>query len=86
MTSTADRLAHQRERAQGLGTNQCAVKFSQQDYQALRQRCLERGNLFEDDLFPAESGSLGYNELGRYSTKTRDVVWKRPTVRPRNLK
>ncbi|XP_071754038.2 calpain-2 catalytic subunit-like [Centroberyx gerrardi] len=79
MTSTAGQLAHQREREQGVGTNQHAVKFSQQDYQALRQRCLERGTLFEDDCFPAESRSLGYNELGPYSSKTRGVVWKRPT-------
>ncbi|KAM3863037.1 calpain-2 catalytic subunit-like [Diretmus argenteus] len=79
MTSTAGRMARQKERAQGIGTNQDAVKFSQQDYQALRQRCLERGSLFEDDRFPAESGSLGFNELGRYSSKTRGVVWKRPT-------
>ncbi|KAL2083282.1 hypothetical protein ACEWY4_021055 [Coilia grayii] len=35
--------------------------------------------LFEDDRFPAESQSLGYNELGPYSSKTRGVVWKRPT-------
>ncbi|KAM4607890.1 calpain-2 catalytic subunit-like [Polymixia lowei] len=79
MTSMAGHLAHERERAQGIGTNQHAVKFSQQDYQALHQRCLERGSLFEDDSFPAESRSLGYNELGPYSSKTRDVVWKRPT-------
>ncbi|KAF7657386.1 hypothetical protein LDENG_00028100 [Lucifuga dentata] len=79
MTSTAGRLAREKDRAAGFGTNQQAVKFSQQDYEALRQRCLERGCLFEDDRFPAESKSLGYNELGPFSSKTRGVVWKRPT-------
>ncbi|XP_063730384.1 calpain-8 isoform X2 [Eleginops maclovinus] len=79
MTSTADRLAHQKKRKQGIGTNQKAVKFSQQDYESLRQQCLERGCLFEDNCFPAERKSLGFNELGPYSSKTRDVVWKRPT-------
>lgn len=81
MTSTAERLARQKERAEGIGTNQQAVKFSQQDYETLRQECLKRGRLFEDDCFPAEPKSLGFNELGPYSSKTRGVVWKRPTVR-----
>ncbi|XP_068581007.1 calpain-2 catalytic subunit-like isoform X2 [Cebidichthys violaceus] len=79
MTSTADRLAHQKERQEGIGTNQKAVKYSKQDYDSLRQQCLERGRLFEDNCFPAEHKSLGYNELGPYSSKTRGVVWKRPT-------
>ncbi|XP_041803801.1 calpain-2 catalytic subunit-like isoform X1 [Chelmon rostratus] len=79
MTSTAGRLARQQERAQGIGTNQHAVKFSKQDYESLRQECLKSGRLFEDNCFPAERKSLGYNELGPYSPKTRDVVWKRPT-------
>ncbi|XP_023281629.1 calpain-2 catalytic subunit-like [Seriola lalandi dorsalis] len=79
MTSTAARLARQKEKEHGVGTNQQAVKFSHQDYKTLRQQCLESGQLFEDNCFPAESKSLGYNELGPYSSKTRGVVWKRPT-------
>ncbi|XP_027863484.1 calpain-2 catalytic subunit-like [Xiphophorus couchianus] len=78
MTSTADRLAQQQQRAEGIGTNQKAVKFCDQDYEALRQQCLSRGRLFEDGSFGAESKSLGYNELGPYSSKTRGIVWKRP--------
>ncbi|XP_039994843.1 calpain-2 catalytic subunit-like [Xiphias gladius] len=78
MTSTADRLARQQDRQQGIGTKQHAVKFSQQDYETLRQQCLESGRLFEDSCFPAEIRSLGYSELGPYSSKTRGVVWKRP--------
>uniref|UniRef100_A0A671YMT1 Calpain-2 catalytic subunit-like n=1 Tax=Sparus aurata TaxID=8175 RepID=A0A671YMT1_SPAAU len=78
MTSTAHRLAHQQEREQGIGTNKRAVKFAKQDYETLRQQCLKRGCLFEDNCFPAEHKSLGYNELGPYSSKTRGVVWKRP--------
>ncbi|XP_038162884.1 calpain-2 catalytic subunit-like [Cyprinodon tularosa] len=79
MTSTADRLAHQHQRAEGIGTNQKAVKFCNQDYETLLQQCLSSGCLFEDDCFNAESKSLGYNELGPYSSKTRGIVWKRPT-------
>ena len=81
MTSTADRLARQQQREQGIGTNQKAVKFSNQDYETLHQQCVERGCLFEDDQFPAEPKSLGYKDLGPYSSRTRGVVWKRPTVR-----
>uniref|UniRef100_A0A3Q1AHV9 calpain-2 n=1 Tax=Amphiprion ocellaris TaxID=80972 RepID=A0A3Q1AHV9_AMPOC len=79
MTSKAGRLAHQQKREQGIGTNQHAVKFSQQDYETLRKRCLERGRLFEDTCFPAEGKSLGFKDLGPYSSKTRGIVWKRPT-------
>uniref|UniRef100_A0A4W6C1V4 Calpain 8 n=1 Tax=Lates calcarifer TaxID=8187 RepID=A0A4W6C1V4_LATCA len=73
------RLARQQKREQGIGTNEHAVKFSQQDYESLRRQCLESGRLFEDSVFPAERKSLGYNDLGPYSSKTRGVVWKRPT-------
>ncbi|XP_016892952.1 calpain-2 catalytic subunit-like [Cynoglossus semilaevis] len=79
MTSTADRLAHQQAKEHGIGTNKSAVKFKEQDYEALRQQCLERGRLFEDNYFPAEPRSLGYNDLGPYSPNTRGLVWKRPT-------
>ncbi|XP_047459633.1 calpain-2 catalytic subunit-like [Mugil cephalus] len=79
MTSTADRLARQQERKEGIGTNENAVKFSQQDYETLLQQCLERGRLFEDNCFPAGGTSLGYKELGPYSSKAKGVVWKRPT-------
>ncbi|KAJ8248614.1 hypothetical protein GJAV_G00243890 [Gymnothorax javanicus] len=78
MTSTADTLARMQGRAQGIGTNQNAVKFSRQDYNSLKSRCLERGVLFEDELFPATHRSLGFNQLGPYSSKTQGVVWKRP--------
>uniref|UniRef100_A0A8C9Z8R4 Calpain 8 n=1 Tax=Sander lucioperca TaxID=283035 RepID=A0A8C9Z8R4_SANLU len=78
-TPSTDRLARQQDREQGIGTNEKTVKFSQQDYETLREQCLKSGRLFEDNCFPAERTSIGYNELGPYSSKTRGVVWKRPT-------
>lgn len=81
MTSRADRLAHQQQKERGIGTNKHAVRFSGQDYESLRKECLRSGRLFEDDCFPAGSKSLGYKELGLYSLKTREVVWKRPKVK-----
>ncbi|KAI4812616.1 hypothetical protein KUCAC02_023986 [Chaenocephalus aceratus] len=68
-----------RLRAEGMGTNEHAVPFSNQDYEALKQQCVESGCLFEDDYFPAEPPSLGFKELAPYSSKTRDVEWIRPT-------
>ncbi|CAB1311733.1 unnamed protein product [Coregonus sp. 'balchen'] len=81
MTSMAGRLARQQERDNGAGTNQQAVKYLQQDHETLLQDCLETGSLFQDPSFPAESKSLGYKELGKYSAKTKGLMWKRPTVR-----
>ena len=70
-----------RLRAEGMGSLEQAVKFANQDYEALRQECVESGTLFEDPLFPAEPPSLGFKELAPYSAKTRDVEWMRPSVR-----
>ncbi|TDH11193.1 hypothetical protein EPR50_G00058120 [Perca flavescens] len=78
MTSTAYRLVRQQNREQGIGTNHKMVKFSQQDYKTLRKQCLKSGRLFEDNRFPAEPTSLGYDELGPDSEETKGVVWKRP--------
>uniref|UniRef100_A0A673BD80 Calpain 1, (mu/I) large subunit a n=1 Tax=Sphaeramia orbicularis TaxID=375764 RepID=A0A673BD80_9TELE len=68
-----------RLRAEGMGSNEQAVHFANQDYEALKQQCLESGCLFEDPCFPAEPPSLGFKELAPYSSKTRDVEWMRPT-------
>uniref|UniRef100_A0A8C5CM10 Calpain 11 n=1 Tax=Gadus morhua TaxID=8049 RepID=A0A8C5CM10_GADMO len=62
-----------------MGSKEQAVSFSNQDYEALKQECLEGGFLFEDPCFPAEPPSLGFKELAPYSAKTRDVEWLRPT-------
>uniref|UniRef100_A0A3Q0RNL3 Calpain 1, (mu/I) large subunit a n=1 Tax=Amphilophus citrinellus TaxID=61819 RepID=A0A3Q0RNL3_AMPCI len=68
-----------RLRAEGMGSKDQAVLFASQDYEALKQECLESGCLFEDPYFPAEPPSLGFKELAPYSAKTRDVEWMRPT-------
>lgn len=70
-----------RLRAEGMGSIEQAVLFSNQNYEALKQQCVESGCLFEDPCFPAEPPSLGFKELAPYSSKTRDVEWMRPTVR-----
>uniref|UniRef100_A0A8C8JRI4 Calpain 8 n=1 Tax=Oncorhynchus tshawytscha TaxID=74940 RepID=A0A8C8JRI4_ONCTS len=78
MSSIANHLARRKAREEGEGSNDKAIPFNKQDFQTLRRECLESGKLFSDTSFPADWNSLGYNELGRYSSKTRGVEWKRP--------
>ncbi|KAM4603914.1 LOW QUALITY PROTEIN: calpain-1 catalytic subunit-like [Polymixia lowei] len=73
------RIQRDRQHAEGMGSNDKALRYLNQDYQALRQDCLEAGSLFEDPAFPAEPASLGFKELAPHSAKTRDVEWMRPT-------
>uniref|UniRef100_A0A667W7N9 Calpain 1, (mu/I) large subunit b n=1 Tax=Myripristis murdjan TaxID=586833 RepID=A0A667W7N9_9TELE len=76
-TDAAPRLF--RPQAEGLGSHQQALRFLQQDFQALQQELLQDGQLFQDPTFPAEPASLGFKELAPHSSKTRGVEWKRPT-------
>uniref|UniRef100_A0A4W5PC91 Calpain 2, (m/II) large subunit b n=1 Tax=Hucho hucho TaxID=62062 RepID=A0A4W5PC91_9TELE len=78
MSGMASNLAKKRALAAGFGTNANAVKYLNQDFEALRAQCLNRGGLFSDPTFPAAPESLGFNELGPGSYKTRAVQWKRP--------
>lgn len=80
MAGIAAKLARDREAAEGLGSHERAVKYLNQDYEALRDECLEAGALFQDPSFPAIPSALGFKELGPYSSKTQGIVWKRPTV------
>ncbi|XP_017314425.1 calpain-2 catalytic subunit [Ictalurus punctatus] len=55
-----------------------AKKYLNQDYENLRSQCQKQRKLFCDPHFPAEPRSLGLNELGPDSVKTKGVEWKRP--------
>ncbi|XP_072804783.1 calpain-8 isoform X1 [Vicugna pacos] len=79
MAALATRVSKQRAAAEGLGSNQKAVKYLGQDFQTLRQRCLDSGVLFKDPEFPACPSALGYQDLGPSSPQARGIVWKRPT-------
>uniref|UniRef100_A0AAY4E1T0 Calpain 2, (m/II) large subunit a n=1 Tax=Denticeps clupeoides TaxID=299321 RepID=A0AAY4E1T0_9TELE len=78
MSGVASTLARKRALAAGFGSNANAVKYQNQSFEALRAECLSRGTLFADPAFPAAPESLGFNELGPRSSKTRGVQWKRP--------
>lgn len=75
-----DRLIRERERRDGEGSLNKPIRFNSQDYGALRQECVHRKSLFEDDSFPATVESLGFKELGHKSNKVKNIVWKRPKV------
>ncbi|KAK9967388.1 hypothetical protein ABG768_001791 [Culter alburnus] len=78
MSNIAKVLSRRQDREEGVGTNKNAIPYNKQNYQSLKQECLAKKTLFCDPTFPAESDSLGYNELGQQSIKTRGVEWKRP--------
>uniref|UniRef100_A0A8B9G804 Calpain-1 catalytic subunit n=1 Tax=Amazona collaria TaxID=241587 RepID=A0A8B9G804_9PSIT len=75
----AARLQRDRLKAEGLGQHNNAIKYLNQDYEALKQECIESGTLFRDPQFPAGPSALGFKELGPHSSKTRGVEWKRPS-------
>ncbi|KAH0509714.1 Calpain-13 [Microtus ochrogaster] len=57
-------------------TETSVVKFKNQDFRSLLDRCLSRGQLFIDDTFPAEASSIGQKLLkGKHLSK---LEWKRP--------
>uniref|UniRef100_A0A8C5Q844 Calpain-2 catalytic subunit n=1 Tax=Leptobrachium leishanense TaxID=445787 RepID=A0A8C5Q844_9ANUR len=79
MIGLACKVVHDRAVASGCGTHEKAKKYLDQDFEALRDECLQSGTLFKDPSFPAIHSALGFNELGPNSSKTQGVVWKRPT-------
>lgn len=81
MAALAAAVSKQRAAAEGLGSSQKAVKYLDQDFETLRQQCLDSGVLFKDPEFPACPSALGYKDLGPYSPQTRGIVWRRPPVR-----
>lgn len=52
------------------------IKFKGQDFKTLRDRCLSRGLLFEDETFPAEISSIGPLLLQGKSLSS--LQWERP--------
>ncbi|XP_015827993.1 calpain-1 catalytic subunit isoform X2 [Nothobranchius furzeri] len=78
VVGVSERIQRDRDRDEGLGSVQQAVQYLNQDFQSLREECLQNRTLFQDPMFPAEPASLGFKELGPGSAKIRGVEWKRP--------
>ncbi|XP_077437547.1 calpain-2 catalytic subunit-like isoform X2 [Vanacampus margaritifer] len=79
MSGIVKKLQHNRDKLNGIGTNAQAVPYLNQDYKSLKQSCLERRRLFEDESFEPLPASLGFNELGPGSYKVRGIRWLRPS-------
>ncbi|XP_069925825.1 calpain-13-like [Oryctolagus cuniculus] len=52
------------------------IKFKEQDFSSLRDHCLSRRQLFEDETFPATASSIGHKLLQEKNLS--QVEWKRP--------
>ncbi|XP_043773441.1 calpain-13 isoform X2 [Cervus elaphus] len=52
------------------------IKFKEQDFYSLRDHCLNRGLLFEDETFPAETYSIGLQLLKGKDLS--NLSWMRP--------
>ncbi|XP_042337067.1 calpain-1 catalytic subunit-like, partial [Plectropomus leopardus] len=78
-SGVCSQIQKDRLRASGVGSVQQAIHYLNQDFQALKQDCLQNRSLFQDPMFPAEPASLGFKELAPFTAKTRGVEWKRPT-------
>ncbi|EPQ07940.1 Calpain-8 [Myotis brandtii] len=78
MAAPAAQVSRERAAAERPGSNQKVVKYLGQDFETLRQQCLDSGVLFKDPEFPACPSALGYKDLGPRSPQTQGVIWKRP--------
>uniref|UniRef100_G1NW84 Calpain catalytic domain-containing protein n=1 Tax=Myotis lucifugus TaxID=59463 RepID=G1NW84_MYOLU len=78
MAAPAAQVSRQRAAADRPGSHQKVVKYLGQDFETLRQQCLDSGVLFKDPEFPAGPSALGHKDLGPRSPQTQGVVWKRP--------
>ncbi|KAM4041143.1 calpain-13-like [Anomaloglossus baeobatrachus] len=61
-----------------IGTVQNPKKFKGQDFNSIRDQCISRKQLFEDDEFPTNLYSIG-EKLLTSQDKMQNIKWKRPT-------
>ncbi|XP_073527906.1 calpain-13-like isoform X3 [Phyllobates terribilis] len=60
-----------------IGTVENPKKFKGQDFNSIRDLCISRNQLFEDDVFPANLYAIGEKLLSH--DKLDNIKWKRPT-------
>lgn len=72
------KVAEGQQSQRKTGTVEAPKKFKAQDFNSLRETCLNRRQLFEDDVFPASLYSIGQDLLSQ--DKLLSIKWKRPSV------
>ncbi|XP_040207248.1 calpain-13-like [Rana temporaria] len=71
------KVAEGQQSQRKTGTVDAPKKFKAQDFNSLRETCLNRRQLFEDDVFPASLYSIGQDLLSQ--DKLLSIKWKRPS-------
>ncbi|XP_068088880.1 calpain-13-like isoform X3 [Hyperolius riggenbachi] len=71
------KVAEGQQAKRSTGTVENPKKFKGQDFNTIRDTCLNRRQLFEDDAFPASLYSIGQHLLSQ--DKLLSIKWKRPT-------
>ncbi|XP_073484385.1 calpain-13-like [Aquarana catesbeiana] len=71
------KVAEGQQSQRKTGTVETPKKFKGQDFNSLRETCLNRRQLFEDDVFPASLYSIGQDLLSQ--DKLLSIKWKRPS-------
>ncbi|XP_056424515.1 calpain-13-like [Hyla sarda] len=71
------KVAEGQQSQRKIGTVENPKKFKGQDFNSIRDLCISRKQLFEDDIFPANLYSIGQHLLSQ--DKLLSIKWKRPT-------
>ncbi|KAM4726272.1 LOW QUALITY PROTEIN: calpain-1 catalytic subunit-like [Anableps anableps] len=77
MTSTCVKMIHSLYESGGEGSPSQPLKFKDQDYKQLKEALLNKGQLFQDEEFPANLDSLGKLEDITVE-QLKEVEWLRP--------
>ncbi|XP_075720740.1 calpain-13-like [Rhinoderma darwinii] len=78
------KVAEGQQSQRKIGTVENPKKFKGQDFNSIRDLCINRKQLFEDDVFPANLYSIGQNLLSQ--DKLLSIKWKRPTELQRDAR
>ncbi|MEQ2316526.1 hypothetical protein AMECASPLE_033367 [Ameca splendens] len=77
MASICVKMIHSTYESGGKGSPSNPLKFKNQDYKKLKNALLSQGQLFQDEEFPANLGSLGNLEKIK-AEELKEVQWLRP--------
>ncbi|CAH2255980.1 calpain-13 isoform X1 [Pelobates cultripes] len=82
MPGVFKKVAEGQQLQRTVGTVDNPKRFRGQDFNSIRESCLSRRQLFEDDTFPASLTSIGQQLLPK--DKLLSIKWKRPNTANRD--